>query len=198
MRPSSVFDHTLFLGVYIGKSSTTYCLTKLARLSSPLWTQSATAGSLKLPRLKNPWSHGESNSSKKVWNKGVLVQTNWNFRLQEPFWWCHRPALPSSRLPPCLGCSWTPLKGKSFASENLLFSVSLLDYKERVDPKSTPNLGAWNSSVQLRFVFSISLHQTFVSQLVVIKIPGFYNSKMDFNLWPLDLGGRDESRCPPS
>ena len=74
MRPSSVFDHTLFLGVYIGKSPTTYCLTKLARLSSPLWTQSATTGSLKLPRLKNPWSHGESNSSKKVWNKGVLNQ----------------------------------------------------------------------------------------------------------------------------
>ena len=115
---------TTHCSVYIGKSSTTYCLTKLVRLSSPLWTQSATTGSLKLPRLKNPWSHGEANSSKKVWNKGVLIQNNWNFRRQEPFWWFHRPALPFSRLPPCLGCSWTPFERKSLARENLFSSVS--------------------------------------------------------------------------
>ena len=51
----------------------TYSVTKLRRFSSPLSTQAATAGSLRSPRLKNPWLQGDSNSSKNVCNRGVLI-----------------------------------------------------------------------------------------------------------------------------
>ena len=51
----------------------TYSVTKLRRFSSPLSTQAATAGSSRSPRLKNPWLQGDSNSSKNVCNRGVLI-----------------------------------------------------------------------------------------------------------------------------
>ena len=52
---------------------TTYSVTKFTRFSRPLSTHSATAGSLRSPRLKKPWLQGDSNSSKNVCNRGELI-----------------------------------------------------------------------------------------------------------------------------
>ena len=66
-RAGHVLEFSVLLIFFSFQSLRTNWVMKLMVLSIPLWTHSATRGSSRSPRLKKPWSQGDSYSSKNVW-----------------------------------------------------------------------------------------------------------------------------------